>query len=68
MIDQNVIAGVLEHIAKGLRDGKLEASNVQQEAFFLPTHDPLDGHVNGHRPTGEFSMTLKYARKGESNG
>lgn len=62
MIDQNVIAGVLEHIAKGLREGSFEVVEVHQEQQFH--HDDL----RGYSPTGHFSLALNYARKGVANG
>lgn len=63
VIEGNVVAGILEHIAKGLRDGTVEARTVTQSQAFLPQHNPVDGHVTGHTPTGKFTLSLEYARK-----
>lgn len=66
VIEQNVIAGVLEHIAKGLREGSLTAIQVEQEQQ-LNELKVGDSHM-GFTPTGRFSRSLKYARKEALNG
>lgn len=62
MIDQNVIAGVLEDIAKKLREGALEVVEVKQSRQFRKDE------VLGYLPTGRFSLSLSYDKKGDSNG
>lgn len=61
MTPTDVSAHVLESIAKKLRDGDLECINLTQSQSHVTAY--VNNHVQ-HQPTGEFSMTIHYKRKG----
>lgn len=55
------IAGALDHIAAGLRDGTFELTNVEMSQTATPSPGP-NGTLQ-YKPTGEFTLVMSYKQK-----